>query len=157
METEKGAATHRREREREGDGNYSRRRPAEGGRRGGQRWCRAAGGGRGRPRGGKAWGPGDQRGGSRGRCFQRICFSNRHSLGHLLMANAVLRDGRRVLRGRVFLNNIPWGISSWWTLCCGTYAVLLKGVLLKYAILGTAPHGGRCVVRRTLCTQRKSF
>ena len=61
-------------------------------------------------------------------CSQRKSFSNRHSLGHHLMADAVLWDGRGVLKGavssrEVFLIDTPWGISSWRTLRCQSYAV----------------------------------
>ena len=68
-----------------------------------------------------------------------------------------LRDVRCVLKGSVFEIDTPWAISSWLTLCYGTYAVYSRGVLFEQTFLGASPQGGRCVVNRTLCSPRKYF
>ena len=54
----------------------------------------------------------------RGVVGQTLCspgndLLNRNSLGHLLMADAVLWDGRCVLKGSTCLIDILRGISSW--------------------------------------------
>jgi hypothetical protein len=58
-------------------------------------------------------------------------FSKRHSLGHLLLVDAVLSIVHRVLKGNVFPIDTPWGISSLWTLRCGTYAVFSRDVFFQ--------------------------
>ena len=93
----------------------------------------------------------------------------------------MLRDVRCVLKGSTPLIDTPWGISSWWTLCCGTDAVFLREVsfridtpwgisswltlccgtdavfsrevFFEQTLIGASPHGGRCVVNRTLCSR----
>ena len=63
-------------------------------------------------------------------CSQGTYSLNGQSLGHLLIVDAVLCDGRCVLKGSIFLIDTPWGISSWWTLCYGTDAVFSREVLV---------------------------
>ena len=73
------------------------------------------------------------------RCVLQGRVFNRHSLGHLLMADAVWSNVRCVLKGNTFLIDTPWGISSWWTLRCGTDAVSSRGVLFQIdALWGTS-------------------
>ena len=55
-------------------------------------------------------------------------FLNRQSSGHLLIVDAVLWDVRCVPEGSIFRIDTPWGISSWRTLCCGTYAAFPRDV-----------------------------
>ena len=64
-------------------------------------------------------------------CSHGTYSLNGQSLGHLLIVDAVLCDGRCVLKGSIFLIDTPWGISSWRTLCCGTYAVLSREVIFE--------------------------
>ncbi len=117
-------------------------------------------------------------------CSQGEYFSNQRSLGHPLMedtvmrdvrcvpkggvkidtpwgissfAHAVLRDGGCVLKGSIFQINVPWGIPSWRILCCGTYVVLSRGVLL----LNGHSLGHRLMADAVLwdvrCVSRNSF
>ena len=58
-------------------------------------------------------------------------FRNRHSLGHLFRADAVLWGVRCVLKGSIFRIDTPWGISSGRTLFCGTHAVCSRGLFFK--------------------------
>jgi hypothetical protein len=62
-------------------------------------------------------------------CSQGKYFLNRHSLGHLLIAVAVLWDVRCVLKGSIF----------------------------KTHSLGVSLQGGRCVAGRTLGSRGKYF
>ena len=87
-------------------------------------------------------------------CAQGKYFINRHSLGHLLKGDAVLRDVCRVLKGSIFQIDTPWGISSGRTLCCGTYAVCSREVFLKnrhslghLLMAGAVLRGVRCVLK----------
>jgi hypothetical protein len=68
-------------------------------------------------------------------CSQGTYSLNGQSLGHLLIVDAVLCDGRCVLKGSIFLIDTPWGISSWRSLCCGTDAVFSREVLFLIDIL----------------------
>ncbi len=79
------------------------------------------------------------------------------------MADVVLWDIRCVLKGSMFLIDIPWGTSSWRMLCCGTDAVFSREVFLKYrhslghllredAVLWDA----RCVLKGSVCSNRHS-
>ena len=60
-------------------------------------------------------------------CSQGEYISNQRSLGHPLMADTVLWDVRCFIKGSAFV---------------------------KWTFLGASPHGGRCVVGRTLCFEK---
>jgi hypothetical protein len=94
-------------------------------------------------------------------CTQGEYFSNRHSLGHLLMVDAALWDGRCVLKGSIVSNRRSLGHllivdAVLWDVRCAPARSFLRIVTLWcISSLWTLWGGTDAVFSRGLCSQRK--